>query len=751
MARAALEAPTAAAPARPFTGQGFAGLVAAGWMPPGDPAAAARAIEGLLDPACGAATLHWGRNYLYRAELPTAEGLRAVAVKQFPGGGLRRRLEHRVRESKAMRSWRMARALAAAGVPTPEPVLVAEARRAGGPCYFVCAHLPEVFEARFLFRALRDGRAGEEYPQIQVPRFLDALGRCVRRLHEAGVFHRDLSSGNVLVHWPREAPEGFEPVLYLIDLNRARRRRRLGLSARTRDLCRLMVFDPALQRRLLAAYWGCGEDQLGLRYRLYRLYHQGFLFKNELKRKSRGALKGLRPWLFARGTHGHIPAAPPGAPTRERVVWDALSDQPHLHAGRFEKLAARVGDLPSHLSQLIALTGALPRIRRRYRELQAELYRQPVPVDGLGVAVRPAADPRQDGKLLAAVADLGVRRWLLRLHPWQEDHDREEALARELAGRGYELTFALPQNRDLVRDHLAGGDRWSAAVTELGRRFAPYGKRFQVGQAINRSKWGVWSFREYDALVSRAAEILRRHPGVELLGPAVIDFEVHATAALVNARRAGFRFDALASLLYVDRRGAPENRQLGFDTKGKVMLLKAIADTARHVGPRSVITEVNWPLWEGPHSPAGKGVAVDEETQADYLVRFYLLALTTGLVEAVYWWQLVARGYGLAEPGPGGLRRRPSYRALAHLARRVEGAVSLGPLAGGAAVRGFVFRRAEGEELVAGWTTGGQEAAELPRGAVAAWDRDGAPLAMAPGRRVELTPSPRYFQLEVGP
>ena len=181
---------------------------------------------------------------------------------------------------------------------------------------------------------------------------------------------------------------------------------------------------------------------------------------------------------------------------------------------------------------------------------------------------------------------------MIRLHPWQESHDDEWELARALAARGVELAFALPQNRELVRDPA----RWEAAIAELARRFRPLGKRFQIGQAINRSKWGIWNYDEYLALAARAAGILRAGPagaGVELFGPAVIDFEAHVTAAVVNLRPpAGLpelRFDGLASLLYVDRRGAPENRQLGFDTEGKVRLLAAIAGTARLLDLRPAV------------------------------------------------------------------------------------------------------------------------------------------------------------------
>ena len=74
---------------------------------------------------------------------------------------------------------------------------------------------------------------------------------------------------------------------------------------------------------------------------------------------------------------------------------------------------------------------------------------------------------------------------------------------------------------------------------------------------------------------------------------------------------------------------------------------------------------------------------MDETAQADYLVRYYLLALGTGLVERVFWWQLVARGYGLVDPAapgdpagrddPRGPRRRPAFFALKTLLRELDG------------------------------------------------------------------------------
>ncbi|HEX6199474.1 MAG TPA: hypothetical protein VF150_04355, partial [Thermoanaerobaculia bacterium] len=543
--------------------------------------------------------------------------------------------------------------------------------------------------------------------------------------------------------------------LALVDLNRARVGRRLTLSERTRDLARMPVLRPEHQERLLASYWGGPEGGPGLtapKRLLYRLYHRSFLARNRTKQRLRSWRARLAGKVVARGTHVHIPRPPGDAPSRERVVWDHLSDQPHLHASPLRKLAVRLSDAGSHLAETAAIVRAAPRIVRRYRRLRAALYGAPVPFAGAGVALRPwPADP---DALLELVAGLGPVPVLLRLHPWEpEGRDAEEALARELAGRGHEVAFALPQNRELVRDRA----RWQEAVAEIAERFTPYGRSFQVGQAVNRSKWGIWTPDEYAALLADARERLRAaRPDAEILGPAVIDFEYHATAALLNLRRPGLAFDAVSALLYVDRRGAPENRQAGFDTVDKVVLLRAIAETGGNAAsPRCWITEVNWPLREGPHSPAGRSVSVDEEAQADYLVRYYLLALTTGLVERVFWWQLVARGYGLAAPGEGGaLRARPAYRALAALVRELAGTAFLGPEPAAPPARLYRFRRSDGaggSELVVGWSASPHPAeADLPAPAREVLTRVGEPTPPPAGTRVTLTPSPLYFVLGDG-
>jgi len=728
---------------------GFRGEIADGFPASSDPAAE---LARLADPASALRTLHWGRNYLYQARLGDAAVATDVVVKQFRESDWRSRLQRRGgRPGKAEKSFRAASAVAAAGVSTPEPLAWLEAERPGGASIFVCRHLEGRVEARYLLRARNAGREADEFPGIAIGAFLDEAAAVARRLHDAGIWHRDFSIGNLLLA-EGPTPERLAD-LALVDLNRCRIGRTVTLSERLADLSRLMLDRSEDRRRLLSAYFG-GPDRIpagaeAIYERARRRFHGRHRFKN----RWRGRWKRLKSWLVPRGTHAHIPPPPEGAGDRDKIVWDALSDQPHSHAGRLGRARVRLADAGDHLRSAAALARAAPGVWSRYRRLGAERRRSlesggTFPWPGVGVALRPwPADPEA---LLDAVEALGVRQALLRLHPWAASHDDEEALAAELARRGVELTFALPQNRELVRDRA----RWAAAMEELAERFMPFGSRFQIGQAINRSKWGVWSYGEYLELAAVAAAALRARGEAELAGPAVIDFEAHATAMATHRRHPTLRFDALASLLYVDRRGAPENRQLGFDTTDKVTLLAAIAESSPLVeGRRQWITEVNWPLREGPHSPAGQSVAVDETAQADYLERFYLLALGSGLVERVFWWQLVARGYGLVDPLPDGtLRRRPAFDALATLAREIPlGAPCRGlralAAADGADARGVEWTLPDGRRRVAAWGPSGVARVRWPEPPRAVRGRRGALSGAPPGVEVELTGDVRYVDL----
>ncbi len=88
-----------------------------------------------------------------------------------------------------------------------------------GPSFYVCRYLPDVVEARYLFRAAHAREEAERFPEVDFPAFVEELARTIRRLHDAGIWHRDLSGGNVLLRFGADRRPA---AVYLVDLNRAR-------------------------------------------------------------------------------------------------------------------------------------------------------------------------------------------------------------------------------------------------------------------------------------------------------------------------------------------------------------------------------------------------------------------------------------------------------------------------------------------------------------------------------------------------
>lgn len=699
------------------------------------------ALRRVLDPANAVRSLHWGRSYLYEAAWPGSrdEGDVAVVVKQFRHDDLWARLRRRRRGTRARLSFDAARRLRRLGIATPEPVLYAESKTLEGPAWFVCTLLPEARELRYVLRALNAGEGAARFPGIDGAALLRRVGALAAELHRHGIWFRDLTSGNVLLSEPTTDAE-----LYLVDLNRARFRRRLSVSQRLRDLSRMPVLRPADRSEYLRGYRSGGLPRFQRLW--FEVYHHGFRLRI---RSKEGARRGLRRFadllLPRRRAHPHVPAADRGAKPQERAVWDPLTDQPHQQATRSQRLGVRLRDAVHHARPLFRAAGPLlasivegKRLRRRVEQVPETVHFR-----GLGVAVGPGSAPV--GALVEAIDDLGVESVLLRFHLWQ-DLDREllrlaEILSRR-APRPGDLVFQLGQDRSLVRD----SGLWLRRVEEAVAALSPLGSRFLIGQAPNRSKWGVWRPDEYWKLLAAGGAAVRAvNPDALVLAPAVIDFEPHATAGLVHSGLPEHRFDILASQLYVDRRGAPENPQLGFDLAGKLALLRAVARRAPDcASDRSWVTEFNWPLREGPHAPAGRDVAVDEDTQASYLVRYCLEALGTGLAERVYWWQLAAAGYGLIDPRGGALRRRPAYRALRQLQRELAG-TQVERLLLPAGVRGY-RAVATSREVRVLWALNRRGEAYRPPVAVrSARDRDGRELPSGP---VRLGPSPVYLEIE---
>lgn len=232
------------------------------------------------------------------------------------------------------------------------------------------------------------------------------------------------------------------------------------------------------------------------------------------------------------------------------------------------------------------------------------------------------------------------------------------------------LLINILQDRRHVENHSLLKQSLSTVFSEL----SPFTNRFQLGNAVNRKKWAIFSMDEFLQFYKVGYDLRNEQfPNVKLLGSSVIDFEYYfSIRTLFNGYKV--RFDQFSSLLYVDRRGAPENTQMGLDLVKKLHLMQAMLRLSPKSSNEVVITETNWPITNtAPYAPTSEEDCVSLEAQADFLVRYYLLALSSGVVKNIYWHQLIAPGYGLIDNRGDELVKYPSYYAFKVMLVQLQG------------------------------------------------------------------------------
>ncbi len=233
------------------------------------------------------------------------------------------------------------------------------------------------------------------------------------------------------------------------------------------------------------------------------------------------------------------------------------------------------------------------------------------------------------------------------------------------------ILINILQTRDFIEDK----DALKLALEQIFEKFGMLTDLFQIGNVSNRTKWGFFSIKEYLEFYKVAYDLRNeKFHDILLLGSSTIDFEYHYTIrALFNAYK--IKYDINASLLYVDRRGQPENTQMGiFNLSKKINFLYALCFLSPKSSKKIFITEANWPLKNtAPFAPTSEKECVSEDTYTNYMLRYFFLAMSSQKIQKVYWHQLIANGYGLVDSRDG-LRKRPAYYAFKFMLKILKNA-----------------------------------------------------------------------------
>ncbi len=324
-------------------------------------------------------------------------------------------------------------------------------------------------------------------------------------------------------------------------------------------------------------------------------------------------------------------------------IWDKYSDQPEVIKDKKYKKEMRKSSLFSlaktALTSLVVIPYSLvmtPLVRRR--EIDSSQF------FCLGIDFE-----REPQLTLDIVNSLKIKRVLLRVKLWELDSlDQLKEFIKKIGDK--KVTLKILQDRENVTNLKLLKKNLDNIFSTLDGLIDIY----EIGSTINRAKWGFASVDEYSHFYKVAYDLkMEKYYEITLIGSGVIDFEYHFTAhTLFNFFK--YKYDGVSALLYVDRRGAPENLQMGFSLSDKIALLSTMV----WLSPKSKqilhITETNWPLKNtAPYAPTSELECVDEQTYADFMLRYHLLAFASQQVDSVSWHQLIAPGYGLIDNRDG--------------------------------------------------------------------------------------------------
>jgi len=337
---------------------------------------------------------------------------------------------------------------------------------------------------------------------------------------------------------------------------------------------------------------------------------------------------------------------------KEPFAWDYYSDQPAIIKDKTLKRAMRRSALPSLIKTFCIALLTLPIALI----LMAFMLRRAISGEHFfGMGVNLDKEPNTTPYL---IDELGIQKLLIRIPLWEMDR-LDEYVAFIKTFKDKHITIALLQDREhiisptLTKDHFI----------QIFEALEGFCTTYVIGSTINRAKWGFFSVNEYLTFYAIAYELKKeRFPHLKLIASNVIDFELHFTShTLFNFQPV--HFDALGSLLYVDRRGAPENTQMGFNLFGKINLIYSLLALSPKASNELIITETNWPIKNtAPYAPTSEHECISEEDYVAFMVRYYLEAFASQKVSCVYWHQLIAPGYGLIDNREG-IRKRSAFDA----------------------------------------------------------------------------------------
>lgn len=280
-----------------------------------------------------------------------------------------------------------------------------------------------------------------------------------------------------------------------------------------------------------------------------------------------------------------------------------------------------------------------------------------VPVDFFGINVATSDDPRCDDYIVDTLRDLDIQNVRLS-YSYDAAGAATERFLRRLLDEGFDVLLALlPLKNDAtsMATDSSAQSRWREFVDSVIQLHGTRLDAIEIGNTPNRGRWSGYSAQSYLATWQIAAEVAEE-AGRTLAGPNVSDFEPAYNVGFLSAMgKLHSKPSVHTNNLFVERVVEPEafdhrvaskiaTRWLNLNLTKKAGILQKISH--QNGIARTYCTYTCW-----SRKRLTRWSATPEKKNADYLMRYLVIAAASGALDRVYWGPLVCQRDGLISCG----------------------------------------------------------------------------------------------------
>ena len=347
--------------------------------------------------------------------------------------------------------------------------------------------------------------------------------------------------------------------------------------------------------------------------------------------------------------------------------------------------------------------------------------------DFFGINIAPGADPMVDDFIIERLQELGLQHVRMNFTYDSLDGYAERLLKRVLDANFKVLLDLIPPFEDAKTFTMAAQQRWIDFLNTIADKYGDKVACIEIGSTPNRGRWS--GFEPMDYLIAwRIANEQLKTRGIVLAGPNVSDFEPLCSIQLLSEMQLqGHAPDIYTNNLFVERVIQPEafdHRALGkamtsimkLNLVKKARVMKAIG---HEYGVDNIIC--TYKCWSSKR--LRRWSVTPEQKKSDYLIRYLVIAASTGAFGQVYWGPLICSRDGLINDGStgypvidnvtfykqirgdlSGFEIREAFYAYANIIKLLAGSTCVQAVNADKGLHHFIFETKEQKQLHIVWT-----------------------------------------------